>query len=295
MKNMADSKNDRIIAEIWKRSLLDGGFSSRPGGGYRPDATAWAILALRIGGIEPQRLLAAMHRLGNSQMGDGRLSLSPDHPEVYWPTPLAILAWHQNPAFDRCTSRAVSFLLNTAGTHFKRDPKSPGGHDTSIRGWGWTEETHSWVEPTSLSIIALRSAGYNDHERISEGVRLLLDRQLSRGGWNYGNTTVFGTELASMPESTGLALSALSGLTAGQAVSRSIAMMKECVRSLKTPLSLGWAILGLSAWGERPSDANDLIDRCLGRQDRYGAYDTPMIGLMIIARKAEGGLLHALS
>ena len=78
-------------------------------------------------------------------------------------------------------------------------------------------------------------------------------------------------------------------------MSHSIAMMKESVRSLKTPLSLGWAILGLSAWGERPSDANSLIDRCLRRQDRYGDYDTCMVGLMLVALKAEGGLIHALS
>lgn len=292
---MADGTINRIIDEIWKRSLPEGGFASRKGGEYRLDATAWAIMALRMGGVEPQRLLAAMHRLGESQMKDGRLALSNEHPDVYWPTPLAIFAWHRNPEFTPGTLRAVSFLLKTTGTHFKRDPNSPGGHDTSIRGWGWTEETHSWVEPTSLSIVALRLAGHKDHERVSEGARLLLDRQLSRGGWNYGNTTVFGTELASMPESTGLALSALPGLTAKETVSHSIAMMKESVRSLKTPLSLGWAILGLSAWGERPSDANSLIDRCLRRQDRYGAYDTCMVGLMLVALKAEGGLLHALS
>jgi len=97
-----------------------------------------------------------------------------------------------------------------------------------------------------------------------------------------------------MPESPGLALSALPGMTAQETVSHSIAMMKESIKSLP-PLSLGWAILGLSAWGERPSDANSLIDRCLKRQDRYGAYDTCMVGLMLVALKAEGGLIHALS
>lgn len=292
---MTDTKSDRILDDIWTRSLSEGGFAAHPGGGYRPDATSWAILALRMYGIDSQRLHAAMRRLGESQMKDGRLALSPERPDVYWPTPLAIIAWHRNPEFVQATSRAVSFLLKTSGTHFKRDPKSPGGHDTSIRGWGWTEETHSWVEPTALSIIALRSAGYNDHERVSEGTRLLLDRQLSRGGWNYGNTTVFGTELASMPESTGLALSALSEMTDRQSVSRSIALLKESIRTLQTPLSLGWAILGLSAWGERPFDANDLIDRCLGRQARYGTYDTQLVGLLSVARKSKEGLTHALS
>lgn len=295
MADMADTKSGSILNEIWARSLPDGGFAARPGGAYRPDATAWAVLALRMGGIEPQRLIAPMHRLGESQMEDGRLALSPEHPDVFWPTPLSILSWHRHPEFNRCLSRAVSFLLKTSGTHFRRDPDSPGGHDTSIRGWGWTEGTHSWVEPTSLSMIALRLAGYGDHNRVSEGARLLLDRQLSKGGWNYGNTSVFGTELASMPESTGLALSALSGLTDRQQVSHSIDLLKESIRTLKTPLSLGWAILGLSAWGERPGDASAMIDQCLGRQSRYGAYDTPMIGLLLAALKAQGGMIRALS
>lgn len=292
---MADSKTDRILDEIWKRRLPEGGFSSRPGGQYRPDATAWAALALRTGGIEPERLDAAMLRLGKSQAEDGRIALAADQPEAFWPTALAILAWHKNPGFVHCQSRAAAFLLKTTGNHFKRTSDSPAGHDTNIRGWPWIEGTHSWVEPTSLGMIALRICGNEGGDRVEEACRLLRDRQLSRGGWNYGNTTVFGTELEAMPESTGLALSALPGLTARQGVSRSLVMLKESIRTLKTPLSLGWAILGLAAWGERPGDANDLIDRCLGRQDRYGAYDTPLVGLLAVARKAEGGLIHALS
>lgn len=292
---MTNSRIDRILNEIWKRRLPEGGFASLPGGQYRPDATAWAALALRMGGIEPERLDASMQRLNASQTEDGRVVLSADQPEAFWPTPLAMLAWHKAPGFVQCQSRAAAFLLKTTGNHFKRSADSPAGHDTNIKGWPWIEGTHSWVEPTSLAIIALRATGNEGSDRVEEGSRLLRDRQLSRGGWNYGNTTVFGTELGAMPESTGLALSALPGLTARQEVSRSIVMLKESVRTLKTPLSLGWAVLGLAAWGERPGDANDLIDRCLGLQDRYGSYDTPMVGLLAVARKAEGGLIHALS
>jgi len=292
---MADSKTDRILDEIWKRRLPEGGFASRPGGQYRPDATAWAALALRMGGMDPQRLDEAMLRLGKSQAEDGRIALSADRPEAFWPTPLAILAWHKNPRFVQCQSRAAAFLLKTTGNHFKRTSDSPTGHDTNIRGWPWIEGTHSWVEPTSLAMMALRVTGNEGSDRVEEACRLLRDRQLSKGGWNYGNTTVFGTELEAMTESTGLALSALMGLTARHDVSRSIVMLKESVRTLKTPFSLGWAILGLSAWGERPDDACERIERCLGQQHRYGTYDTTMIGLLLVASKAEGGLIHALS
>lgn len=286
---------DKAINDIWKSSFPGGGFTNRPGGYYRPDATAWAVMSLRMYGVAGQRLHDARQSLTSSQLGDGRVVLSPDHPTTFWPTPLAVLAWSGHPEFGEPQTRAATFLLMTTGNHFKRPADSPAGHDTAIRGWPWIEGTHSWVEPTSLSMIALRVTGNGESERVTEGARLLLDRQLSKGGWNYGNTTVFGTELASVPESSGLALSALSGLANKQDVSHSIIGLKDTVKTLTTPFSLGWAILGLSAWGERPSDANAMIDRCLRRQNRYGAYDTSLTGLMIVARKAEGGLIHAFS
>jgi hypothetical protein len=284
---------DKAIDDIWKSNLSGCGFANRPGGQYRPDATAWAVMSLQMCGVTGQRLRAARQSLAASQQDDGRIVLSPDHLTAFWPTPLAVLAWHNSPEFSQFQSLAISFLLKTTGNHFTRRADSPAGHDTAIRGWPWIEGTHSWVEPTSLAMIALRVTGNGKDNRVAEGAWLLLDRQLSRGGWNYGNTTVFGTELAAMPESTGLALSALSGLVDKQDVSRSIIGLKDCVKTLTTPFSLGWAILGLSAWGERPRDANTMIDHCLRRQDRCGAYDTSLMALMIVARKAGGGLLHA--
>lgn len=292
---MADAIINGILSEVWKRSLPAGGFAARPNGQYRSDATAWAVMALRMGGSNPQLLHAARQSLAANQMEDGRVLLSNSNGQtgVFWSTPLAILAWQKAAEFGQFQSRSTSFLLKTTGNHFKRLPDSPTGHDTAIRGWPWTEGTHSWVEPTSLAMIALRVTGYGNDVRVIEAARLLMDRQLPSGGWNYGNTTVFGTELAAMPESTGLALSALPGLVAKQDISGSLALLKNGIKTLTTPFSLGWTILGLSAWEERPSDANAMIGRCLERQIRYGAYDTSLLGLMILARQAEGGLIHA--
>jgi hypothetical protein len=285
----------KAISDIWKRSLPGGGFSLRRDGQYRPDATAWAVMALQLSGLTADRLRPARARIAAEQNGDGRIAMAPGHAQAFWSTPLAVFAWHGQSEFDEPRSRAVAFLLRTAGTHFKKEPGNPAGHDPSIRGWPWIMDTHSWVEPTSLSIAALRIEGHGANERVGEGVRLLMDRQLASGGWNYGNTTVFGTELAAMPESTGLALSALSGVAEKQDVSHSIAHLKSIVETLTTPFSLGWAILGLAAWGERPQNAGKMIDRCLDRQDRYGAYDTSLIALMLVCRKAERGLIHAFS
>jgi hypothetical protein len=285
----------KAVDDIQKNGLPDGGFALRHGGQYRPDATAWAVISLCLWGFSADSLRPARARLAAGQDEDGRIAVTKDQPQAFWPTPLSVFAWHRQSEFDEPRLRAVQFLLKTTGRHFKKIKDSPVGHDPSIKGWPWTEETHSWVEPTSLSIAALSVAGHRTHERVGEGVRLLMDRQLSSGGWNSGNTTVFGTELAPLPESTGLALSALSGAVDRQDVSRSIDYLKVRVQTLTTPLSLGWTVLGLAAWGERPRNANALINRCLALQDRYGLYDTSLISLTIFARKADGGFIHAFS
>jgi hypothetical protein len=58
---------------------------------------------------------------------------------------------------------------------------------------------------------------------MQEAKRLLLNRQLSVGGWNYGNTMVFGQNLHPMMESTGVALNALAGIASREEITPSLA------------------------------------------------------------------------
>jgi hypothetical protein len=278
------------VGLLKERALPEGGFRSGVGGGYRPDATAWAVMALRGAGAGSGLLAPALERLAADQAPDGRLCISPRHPETFWPTPLGILAWQGVPDFVQAQTRAVQFLLSTTGEHHPNPPDSPTAHDSSIPGWPWVAGTHSWVHPTSLAMIALRVVGQDRHPRVMEGQRLLLDRQLPAGGWNYGNTKVFDTPLHPMPESTGLALNALAGRLARPLVLASLAYLKEVAPGLKTPKGLAWSLLGLSAWGERPEAAAAWLAASFSRQARYGPYDTESLALLVIARKAPGGL-----
>lgn len=264
-----------------------------PGEDYRPDATAWAVLALALassGNRDIGVIEIGRDRLAVSQLEDGRVSISPSDPGSFWPTSLAILAWQGSRKHAEQRSRATDFMLRTTGKHWERRENSPLAHDTSIRGWPWTQDTHSWVEPTSLTILALRSAGIGAHGRVREGVRMLMDRQLPSGGWNYGNTLAFGTELVPQADCTGIALNALSGQVPQSDVERSVKVLQAQVARLRTPLSLGWGILGLGAWERRPERATAWIGECLARQDRYGAYDTPLVSLLLLALEGEQGL-----
>ena len=259
---------------------------------YRSDATAWAILALVAAADDNDKELLnlARTRLAAGQLSDGRVSLSPEQPEIYWPTPLAILAWHQSPAHHDRLSQAANFLLNNSGTHWQTKPEDLDQHDHSLRGWPWVEATYSWVAPTALGIIALKTAGYGNQPRVLEAQRLLLDRECLHGGWNYGNRSVFGAELRPMPEDTGMALDALQDSTAKSSLERSLAYLKSAVKSLRTPIALAWSLLGLGAWGERPPAAAALLSECLKRQERYGVYDTTSLSLLILAARSSGGL-----
>jgi hypothetical protein len=140
-----------------------------------------------------------------------------------------------------------------------------------------------------MALLALKATGHGNHERVTEGVRMLLDRQLPSGGWNYGNTFVYGRELHPQPDITGAALTALVGLVQEKQLKRSLEYLKEKVSRLHTPRSLGWAVLGLGAWQSRPRNSDGWIMDCVKRQERYGTYDTTLLSLLFLAWMAEQG------
>jgi hypothetical protein len=277
------------INQLKERALEAGGFATTPRGDYRPEATCWAIMALLGNPANHDLIDRARARLAAGQLSDGRVCLSPDHPEVYWPTSLAVFAWHRSPAYQKNQALATHFLMTSNGTSWPKEADSPAAHDTSIKGWSWIDGTHSWVEPTGLAMMALKIAGYGHQARVQEATRLLLDRQLPHGGWNYGNTMAFGQELRPMPLSTGIALNALRNETPVETIQPSLTYLKSRAISLHTPRSLGWSLLGLGAWQTRPMQAQRLIDECLKSQERYGVYDTSSLALLLVALKLPGG------
>lgn len=283
------------LRTISGRSVPGGGFSEQPGEPFRLDATAWAILALKAEGTHPTFVESARSRLASEQFSDGRMSLAQDQPQIYWSTPLAILAWHGSNTYAENKSRGIQFLLTTEGKTFPKGKVQVFAHDPSLKGWPWIEDTIAWVEPTALSILSLSIAGYGAHKRVQEAVRLLMDRQLPSGGWNYGNTIVYEQELYPQPESTGMALTALAGQVEKKEIQRSLDYLKSQAVSCRTPLSLGWALFGLGAWSKRPAEARQWIIECLSRQNKFGAYGTTLLSLLLLAYKANGGFLETIS
>ena len=271
---------------LLRRALSGGGFSGSPNGNYQIDSTAWGILALSACGEATDLLDQSRNLLLHEQLPDGRLCVDKNHPASFWPTAVAILAWQDSESCREGQQRAVRFLLDTTGFHFPRESDAPSAHDSLLKGWPWVGETHSWIEPTSMAVMALRVTGNGHHDRLREAIRMVLDRQLPQGGWNYGNTLVFGKELHPMPESTGAALAALAGLTERDTVMPSLMYLQNQVSRLQTPISLGWSLLGLAAWQLSPPNADTLVERCFANQGRYGEYETTALCLLILGALA---------
>lgn len=281
--------------DLQQRALPDGGFAEYPGGDFRPDAAAWAVLALATAGKANPRLELARSRLQAAQMRDGSVPVSRQTPAAIWPTALAVLAWNGSVEHESARDRAIAHLLETDGKHWPKQPDSPVAHDTALRGWPWVTETHSWVEPTALAVLALRATGHGQHPRTREAVEMLLDRQIAGSGWNYGNTRVYGKTLHPMPDATGLTLQALAGQTPGSAVESGLNYLEPLTSGLRTPYSLAWSILGLSAWGRRPAAAEQLISDSLDRQRVFGSYPTSHLCLLLLAQSCPNGLNGAIT
>jgi hypothetical protein len=117
-----------------------------------------------------------------------------------------------------------------------------------------------------------------------------MDRQLPAGGWNYGNTMVYGAEQYPQPDCTGLALSALAGCVQRTKVEKSLDYLESRIASVRTPLSLGWGILGLGAWGRKPGQVTTWVGECMDREALHGAYDTTLISLLLLSLNSRKGL-----
>lgn len=125
-------------------------------------------------------------------------------------------------------------------------------------GWGWTEQTISWVIPTAVAIVALERAMEagavsvgQASARVMLGKDMLEDRCCRGGGWNAGNPVVYGVVLKPHLDTTAIALLGLQDRTAGRVVCESVAWMRDSVSRCRSAYSLAWALLAASTLAAR--------------------------------------------
>ena len=290
-----------LAKRLLHRANPDGGWGYSIDGPSFAEPTALSCLALAVQGIEHEAHGRGLHWLTDGQGPDGRIPVMADDDSPAWPTGLALLAWasadvDEVSVFQPHIDRAVHWLLTTSGQSLPLN-RDIFGHDTTLQGWSWVVDTHSWVEPTAYAIMALKSQGYADHPRVREGVRLLLDRAIAGGGWNYGNTRVLANTLRPFPATTGIVLSALAGEDADPRIEASIAYLADELQEVRSPLSLGWGLIGLTVWRTRPAKADHWLNECTaqtGKQPTGHPTNTIEEAVVLLAARGDDFLLHLL-
>jgi len=253
----------------------DGGWGFREDSRSRVEPTAWALLALR--GVESSQ---EMQRTGfkflrSSQLPDGSWPASPGQQEGCWVTSLACWAL----SGDSDSRKAIGAALAWICADWPRDvhvvirmirkftaPQRIISQNESLRGWGWTSRTASWVEPSAFALIALEQAPRELLPRTAEKRRelataLIHDRMCPGGGWNCGNPMVYGVPGEALVEPTVWALVALRCQPDRAENAASLAWLRANVSGISGPGSLALARICLELYGaEWPKTAPNLAE-----------------------------------
>jgi hypothetical protein len=256
----------------------DGGWGAQARLASSTEITALATLAL--GRLDtPASRDSATRGLGwlaARQHDDGGWPVSARVDSGSWATALAVLALDALGHEPARAARGARWLL-------RRAPRTLGVAislihrfapstlavqlNPDLKGWAWTADAASFVEPTCYALLALKRMrrhlpGAAVVERIDEAERMVYDRMCRDGGWNYGNSTVLEADLWPYAEVTALALLALADHRRREANQRSLRALRGMLQHVESGLSLAWATLCFEAYGEDVAPWRErLVDR----------------------------------
>jgi hypothetical protein len=265
-----------------KHLNADGGLPYAPGMLSFSEPTLLMLLAFIASGkiLQAQPLVDWALKSRNA---DGSIGMNREFPgEGLWNSPLLAIAMHHL-KLSRERDAAIDFILKFRSISFNRSPENDV--DTQLVGWPWVAQTFGWVEPTSWALLALALAGKADHPRAAEGRRLLVDRCLPEGGWNYGNKIVFEHVLMPFWDTTALALLAL-GDSNREVADRSLKRLEQSLPEMQSLLTNAWACICLARFGRRTAEIRNRVVELLGQTERENLNIAhSAIGLIAIAGK----------
>jgi len=265
--------NDKLTLALRSRCNADGGFGPYSDRSSTTESTAWAALALGMEGeSEPEN--SAIDWLLQHQLPSGAWPHSEAAPEASWMTSPALLSLSKVPAARDAVIRGSRWLLSQRGQSFPFvtrlyyrlwPEKVQVRLDADLRAWAWTAGAFSWCEPTSMAMLSLRSVEQqllprSMRSRHLEGERLLLDRMCEGGGWNYGNSWVLGENLWPYPDTTALALLALSARRDEPRVAESLDALTRMLDTHESSLSLSLGVICLEAFAIDAMSYRDRLD-----------------------------------
>lgn len=238
----------------------DGGWGYAQDLPSQPEPTTLAMLALGQRSENRDIIQRASLYLASLQDSTGAIRVPGAFAKSYWPTGPAIVALHHVQPDSPIIKKALGWLFSqrTKTKEMNEELARDFEIDTSLVGWSWTEDTFSWVDPTSWVILALRHTGHAEHPRTVEGLKLLLDRAYPEGGANCGNRRIYGTMTEPVPANTCSLLLAHSGLGDHPKLAACRDYLRRSITQHADLENLCWTRLALEAWRNEPATAEVL-------------------------------------
>ena len=247
----------RILAT---RQLASGGwsyFESRQG-----SLEATCLAALVQASATEDGTSSVMRLLLKWQLPNGSWPAFQGDSEGSWTTALALSTLIALNEPSDSGTRALRWLLEERGKEghwFWRWKFKTGDRNVRFNpdkyGWPWTPGAGSWVIPTAFSVIAIKqftvcNRSEASEKRIHLGVDMLLDRACVDGGWNSGNSVVYGVPLRPHVEATAVALLALQDEQRTEMIQKSLSWLRQNAAIVDSVSSLAWCILSLFVYQE---------------------------------------------
>jgi hypothetical protein len=252
--------------------MASGGWACFGSGQESIEATCLSAIALAPGAEANSS--GAIKLLRKSQLKDGGWPAFLGDSEASWTTALALCALNSMGDFAAARENAARWLGAERGLEghwlwrwkFKTVDRS-ARFDPEKYGWPWCPAAASWAIPTAFSVVALKqftacNRGHASEKRIRLGVEMLLDRACVGGGWNAGNSVVYGVPLKPHVEATAIALLALQDEVRSSVILAGVKWLRESAPNVQSVESLAWSILSLFVYQE---PVGELKDRLAGR------------------------------
>jgi len=246
----------RAVEFLLSTQLADGGWGYLVGKTAGVEPTAACLAALRAAPEAREGCEKAIKWLMEQQHADGGWGMNAADEQSDWHTAWAMLALAGLPETTPALARARDWLLAVPVLLSKSDEMQTEMRkilsiDSSLRGWPWLPGQAGWVEPTTLTILALTAihgvAG--SMPRVDEAVQYLVDRRCVGGGWNFGSPVMLGAELPPQAQPTALALLALHYAAPTTIQPSDISVQGKQMESDGGALALAWGLTALGTLG----------------------------------------------
>jgi hypothetical protein len=281
-----------LSAALLRARNVDGGWAYYQGKRSRIEPTCWALLALAQANLQRPDIDV----LGRWPRHDSWLIDLAGAPPNHAFNAIAALTLLQSPSTGTLAEKIVRLLIASRGVTLPPDPAIR--QDSSLQAWSWVDGTFSWVEPTAWCVLVLKQrlalGPYPDAlERVRVGEQVLNDRACRGGGWNYGNSNVFGQDLVPYVPTTALALLALRDRPNEPVVIRGLEQLQRDVLSERSAVALSLAIICLRVYGRPTSVPEQHLTQVIVDRHLSSGYGDDLLGLSMALYALADGPLRA--